>query len=206
MVKEPTKKELELAARANELDDAAALPTVIGGGFLGQAVGFLLRHVSRGILTAGLALFIAFHAWTGFNESLLSRAELQEKRAKTGLSQAEAAALNSKTGEITTAQKTVEADLQKTRADASTAQAEADAFTHSVDGVSARLRQLRAELEQKQADAVSARADADAALQKIDGIPLAVAQKRAEVGAAEADAQRKIASIKLAIQTFYDYR
>jgi len=196
MTSEPTNKELELAARANELADAAALPTGASGGILGQAVNFLMGHVTRGILTAGLAVFIAYHAWAAFNDSQQMVADLQTKRAEVGQAQAEAAALNKKVADTTTAQKTLEAELKKTQADADAAQADAAAATHSVDGMSARVRQLRAELEQKQADAKSAKADAAAALQLFNGVEVAIAQKQAEVASAEATARMKVAGIK----------
>ncbi len=76
MSKEPTEKELELAARVNELDDASMRPAVAGGGLLSAAVNFLMGHVTRGIMAVGLIIFIAYHGWIGVNSVLQLRADL----------------------------------------------------------------------------------------------------------------------------------
>lgn len=200
MSNEPTKKELQLAARVNELDDAAARPVLGDGGLFAAAVKFLMSRVSRGMVAAVLAIFIAFHAWEAFNDSQQWTAELQSKRAEAGKAIAEAGALNKKAGEETTERATRIAEMRKIQAEADAAQAEADAATHSVDGVPARLAQLRAELEQKRADADRAQAEANAALQEINGIPAAVVQKRADVAAAEAEAKSETENIRLMLR------
>ena len=55
MTGEPTEKELKLAARVNELDDAAARPALGDGGLFAAAVKFLMSRVSRGMMAAALS-------------------------------------------------------------------------------------------------------------------------------------------------------
>src|SRR5580704_10044553 len=91
-----TDKELKLADRVNELSDAAARPVVTGGGLFAQAVNFLMRHVSRGIITTALIVFIAYHGFEAFNGAVQAMADLQAKRAEVGTTIAEAEALSTK--------------------------------------------------------------------------------------------------------------
>jgi hypothetical protein len=197
MSNEPTKKELKLAERVNELDDAALQPALGDGGLFASAVKFLMSRVSRGMMAAALSIFIAFHAWEAFNESQQLVAELQNKDAEANKTGIEARSLNEKLQGMTMEQATRLAEMREIQGKADTAQAEADAATHSVAGVSARLAQLRAELQQKQADAKNAKLDADAATDKLDGVDVALVQKRADVSAAESEAKKKIAKVRL---------
>ncbi len=200
MTGEPTEKELKLAARVNELDDAAAQPVLGDGGLFAAAVKFLMSRVSRGMMAAALSIFIAFHAWEAINEAQQSMSELQTKRAEAGKAIAEANALNAMTGNTTIARATLEAELKKTQEQAAAAEADAAAQNEIVNGASMRLQTLRAEIEKTKAEADAAKAEADAQMQIIDGLPAAVAQKKAEVETAEAKVQSEIETHRLLVK------
>lgn len=197
MKTEPTQAELELAARINDLEDAALRPPVPGGGLFGAAFNFLGSHVPKGLAIAVLAVVIAYHGWDAVNKLQLMQAELGIKHGETGQTQAEARAVNTQAEGATLLQKKLEADLKEIQAKADAAEAEASAATHSVGGATARLRQLRAELEQKRQDARSTRADAEAASQSIHNVEMSVAQKRAEIAQADAEAAKIEAKFRI---------
>lgn len=200
MSNEPTEKELKLAARVNELGDAAARPTLGDGGLFAAAVKFLMSRVSRGMMAAALSIFIAFHAWEAFNELQQLTAELQTKRAEAGKMIAELVALNGMSGNGTVARATLEAELQKTQEQAAAAAADAAAQNEIVNGASMRLQTLRAEIAKTQAEADAAKAEADAQTQSIDGMPAAIAQKKAEVETQEENVKGEVESHKLIVQ------
>ncbi len=201
MPSEPSKRELELAARVNELDDAAMRTPVGGSGLLAAAVNFLMGRVTRGIMTAALTIFVAYHGWTALNSAQQLVADLQTKQAEVGQAQAEANALNSKAGDATVARATLEAELKKTQEQAAAARADADAQNAIINGASVRLVTLRAELEKTQAEAQQAKADADAQTQIIDGMTMAVAQEKADVAALEAEARKEMTNVRILMFT-----
>ncbi|MGD0762517.1 MAG: hypothetical protein ABR929_04870 [Roseiarcus sp.] len=190
MASEPSDKELELAARVNELDDDALRPAVAGSGLLAAAVNFLLGRVTKGIVTAVLTVFIAYHAWEAFNASQQLTADLQIKTAEAGKMIAEAKAITAKTGETTLRFAALQAELDKTQQQAIAAKADADAQNAIVDGASVRLRTLQAELDKTQQQAAAAKADADAQNQIIDGAPMRLVTLRAELEKTRAEAQQ----------------
>lgn len=200
MADEITEKELKLAARVNELSDAAERPVVTGGGLLSAASNFLMRRVSRGIMTAFLVVFSFYHGWEAYNGSLQNLADLQKKRAEAGSAIAEATALNAKTDRETLALGGMRAELVKLEQEAAAAQAEADAQNTVIGEASVKLQTLRAEIDKTRAEAQAAQVEADAQLQKIDGLPAAVQQKKAEVETAEAEAVAEIQRHKLVVQ------
>ena len=202
MSQEPTDNELKLAAKVNELEDASIRPVVTGGGLLAAAVNFLLGKVSRGIVTLCLSLFIAYQSWQAFNSSQQLYGQLQSKRAEARTAVSEAIALNTKNGDKTNAQATLESEIRKTQADAQTAEADYLAASHRVDGMSAQLAKIRADIAKAQADADAAKAEADAQNQIIDGLPAATAQKKAEVEAAEAQVANEIESDKYLVKEY----
>jgi hypothetical protein len=190
MANEPSKKELELAARVNELDDAVLRPAVAGSGLLAAAVNFLLGRVSRGIMSSLLIVVIAYHGWEAFNSSQQLTADLQIKTAEAGKMIVEAKAITAKTGETTLRFAALQADLEKTQQQAMAAKADADAQNAIIDGASVRLRTLQAELDKVQQQAAAAKADADAQNQIIDGAPMRLVTLRAELEKTRADAQQ----------------
>jgi chromosome segregation ATPase len=202
MADEPTEKELKLAARVNELDDAAAQPVLGDGGLFAAAVKFLMSRVSRGMMAAALSIFIAFHAWEAINEAQQSMSELQTKRGEAGKAIAEANALNAMIGNTTIARATLEAELKKTQEQAAAAEADAAAQNEIVNGASIRLQTLRAEIEKTRAEADAAKAEADAQTQIIDGLPANVAQKKAEVETAESEVAKKITTYKYVVREY----
>lgn len=143
MTPEPTEKELQLAERVNDLSDAAARPVVAGGGLLSAAANFLMRRVSRGMMTAALTVFIAYQGWEAFNGSLQAMAELQNKRAEAGAAIAEANALNAKTGGVTLEVARLKAELEKLQQQAAATQADADAQNASIGDATVKLQTLR---------------------------------------------------------------
>jgi hypothetical protein len=199
MADDITDKELKLAERVNDLSDAAARPVVAGGGLLAAATNFLMRRVSRGIMTAALTVFIAYQGWEAFNGSLQAMADLQIKRAEAGQMAAEAIAINDKTGNSSLILKNMEAELDKLQQQAAAASADADAQNAIIGDASMKLQTLRANLDKTQQEARSAKALADALTQKIDGMPAAVAQKKAEVETAEAEAVAEIQRHRLMV-------
>ncbi len=204
MRREPSKRELELAVRVNELDDAAMRPPVGGIGVVGAAVNFLMGRVPRGIVMAALTIFIAYHGWTAFNSAQQLMADLRTKQAEAGQAEAEAVAQTGATGQGTIARANLEAELKRTQAQAAAAKADADAQNAIISGASVRLVTLRAELEKTQAEAQQAKADADAQTQIIDGMTMAVAQEKADVAALEAEAQNETANVRLLMSTAAD--
>ena len=202
MSNEPTEKELKLAARVNELDDAAARPALGDGGLFAAAVKFLMSRVSRGMMAAALSIFIAFHAWEAFNEAQQWMSELQTKRAEAGKAIAEANGLNAMAGNSTVARATLEAELSKTQEQAAAAEADAAAQNEIINGASMRLQTLRAEIEKTKAEADAAKAEADAQTQLIDGMPAVVAQKKAEVETDEAAVVKEIEADKFLVRQY----
>jgi len=60
MKKEPTPKELDLAARVNALDDAGSRPKIAGGGLLADAINFVTAHVPPRLTAAALVVFLSY--------------------------------------------------------------------------------------------------------------------------------------------------
>jgi hypothetical protein len=147
MADEPNKRELALAARVNELEDADAAPTVAGVGMFSLAVNFLMRRVTKEIMTIALLMFIAYHGWAAFNDSQQSTADLQTKRAEAGQMEAEAAAINSNAGGGSMQLETLLAQISKTQAEADQAKADAEAQNQMIDGTPAAVAQKKAEVE-----------------------------------------------------------
>ena len=204
MASEPTDKELELAARVNELDDAALRPVVAGSGLLAAAANFLMSRVSRWIMVTLLTVVIAYHGWGALNSAQQLMADLRTKQAEVGQAQAEAVALTTKVHDATIARATLEADLQRTQGQAAAAKADADAQNANIGDVSMRLARVRAELEKTKAEADQAKADAGALTQEINGMPMAVAQEQADVAALEAEAKKEIATVRLVMSVGID--
>ncbi len=187
-------KELQLAVRVNELNDAAALPGAVGGGLLGAAANFLLRRVSRGFIAACLLMFTAYHGWEAFNGALQSTATLQNKRAERDQAIARANAYNTTDGEgHALALQTMLAEIEKVKAQAAATQAEADAQNAKIGDSTVRLRTMREEIANTQAEAKTAAFEANAQTQLIDNMPAAVALKKAEVETLEQQAQAALA-------------
>jgi hypothetical protein len=199
-----TDKELKLAERVNDLSDAAARPVIGGGGLLAAAANFLMQRVSRGLIMAGLTIFIAYHGWEAYNGSLQALADLQTKRAEAGTIIAEATALNAKTKTGTLALANMKVELDRLQQQAAETQAKADADNTIINDESVKLQTIRAEIDKTKAEAQAARVEADAQLQKINGLPAAVAQKKAEVETAEGEAKAKIEAHKFMVKTAID--
>lgn len=187
MTEKITDKELELAARVNDLSDAAARPVVTGGGLFAQTANFLMRRVSRGMMTTALIFFIGYHGWEAFNGALQSMADLQAKRAEAGMAVSEATALNTKTKNGTVAVDSMQSEIERLQQQAAATQAEADAQNAMIGDGTLKLQTIRAEIAKTKAEAQAAKAEADAQLQMIGNMPAAVAQKKAEVETAEAE-------------------
>jgi hypothetical protein len=202
MQTEPTSKELGLAERANELEDAASRPKIAGGGLLADAINFVTAHVPPKLITAALVVFLAYHAWDYFNRAQQMVAQLEAKRAEAAQVQADADAQNAKIKDESLKLATVRAELAKTQADAATAKAEAAAQGARRSGDTVRLATLTAELAKTQADAAKAQAEADAQTQLIGGMQLSVLQKQAEVETAEAEARAKIQNLRNIVNQF----
>jgi hypothetical protein len=194
-----TDKELKLAERVNELSDAAARPAVAGGGLFAAASNFLMRRVSRGLMTAALTVFIAYQGWEAYNGSLQALADVQAKRAEAGTAIAEANALNAKMDASSVAFASMKAELEKLQQQAAATQADADAQNSVIGDSTVKLQTLRAEIEKTQAEARAAKVEADAQMQKIDGLSAAVAQKKAEVETAEAAAVAEVERHRLVV-------
>jgi hypothetical protein len=189
-----TENELKLADRVNELSDAAARPVVGGGGLLPAAANFLMRRVSRGMMTTALVVFIAFQGFEAFNGVVQAMADLQAKRAEVGTTIAEAEALNTKVDGETVAVRSMKAEIDRLEQQAAATQAEANAQNTIIEDGTIKLQTLRAEITKTKAEAQAAKVEADAQTQLINGMPAAVAQKQAEVETAEADLEGKIAA------------
>ena len=194
MADKMTEAELELAKRVNDLRDAVERPAVAGGGFFAQAANFLMRRVSRGMITAALTVFVAYHGWETFNGSLQAMADLQNKRAEAGAAIAEANAQNSKAGSTTIAVANMQAEIDRLQQQAAATQAEADAQNTTIGDSTVKLQTIRAEIAKTNAEAQMAQIEADAQTQLVNGMPAAIAQKKAEVETAEASLQVKIAA------------
>jgi cell division protein FtsB len=182
-----TENELKLADRVNELSDAAARPVVTGGGLFAQAVNFLMRRVSRGIMTTALIVFIAYHGFEAFNGALQAMADLQGKRAEVGATIAEEKALNTKVDGETVAVRTMKAEIDRLEQQAAATQAQADAENAKIGDGTVSLQKLRAEIAKTKAEAQEAKAQADAQTQTLNGMPVAVAQKQADVAQLEGE-------------------
>jgi hypothetical protein len=187
-------RELKLAERVNDLSDAAARPVIGGGGLLSAAANFLLRRVSRGMMTAALTVFVAYHGWEAFNGSLQAMSKLQQKRAEVGQTVAEAVSLNAQIGNDPAALARMKAELDKLQQEARATQADADAQNAIIGDGTMKLQSLRAQIEKTNAEAKAAKFEADAQMQMIDNMPAAVAQKKAEVETAEAALDAEIQS------------
>lgn len=155
MAKEPNERELELAARVNELSDADAAPTVASVGIFALVVDFLKRRVTRGIMTVCLIVFIAYHGWEAFNGSQQAMADLQTKRAEAGQMEAEAAAINANVGGKSMQLETLLAQIGKTQAEADQAKADADAQTQLINGMPVALAQKQADVAALKGEAQS---------------------------------------------------
>jgi hypothetical protein len=195
-----TENELKLAERVNDLSDAAARPVVAGGGLFAAAGNFLMQRVSRGLIMAALAVFIAYHGWEAYNGSLQALANLQAKRAEAGTAIAEATALNAKTKAGTLALANMKAELERLQQQAAETQAKADADNTIINDQTVKLQTIRAEIDKTKAVAQTAGADAAALQQKINGMPASVAQKKAEVETAEAEADAEIQRHRLVVR------
>ncbi len=202
MTTSPTEDELKLATRVNDLEDQAAQPVLGDGGLFAAAVKFLMSRTSRGMTAAALSIFIAFHAWVGFNQSQQLMAQLQIKSAEADKAAAEAIALKSITGGSTIARATLEAELKKTQELAAAAEADAAAQNAIINGASMRLQTLRAEIQKTRAESDAAKFEADAQMQIIDGLPAAIAQKKAEVETAESAVAKEIETDKFLVREY----
>jgi hypothetical protein len=200
MTNEPTTRELELAGRVNDLSDAAARPVVAGGGLFAAAGNFLMRRVSRGLIMAALAVFIAYHGWEAYNGSLQAYADLRAKRAEAGSAVADATALRAKTKSGTLALANMKAELERLQQQGAETQAKADADNTIVNDQSLKLQTLRAEIDKTNAEAQTAGIKVAALLQEINGMPAVVAQKKAEVETAEAEADAEIQRHRLIVR------
>lgn len=152
MAKQPNKRELELAARVNELHDAAERPSVAGVGIFSLAVNFLMGHVTRGMMTVGLLVFIAYQGWAAFNDGQQAMADLQTKRAEVGQTQAEAVAINANVDGGPMQLETLLAQVAKTQAEADQAKADADAQTQIFNGMSVAVAQKQADVAALEAE------------------------------------------------------
>ncbi len=199
-----TDKELELAARANDLNDAAARPIVAGGGLLSAAANFLMQRVSRGLMMAALTVFIAYHGWEAYNGSLQALADLQTKRAEAGTAIAEATALRAQTKAGTLALANMKAELERLQQQAAETQAKADADNTVINNQTVKLQTIRAEIDKTKADAQTARVEANAQMQMIDNMPAATAQKKAEVETLEQKVRNSIENHHLMVQMAID--
>jgi cell division protein FtsB len=196
-----TDKELELAAKVNDLSDAAARPVVTGGGLFAQAGNFLMRRVSRGIITAVLMVFIAYHGWEAFNGSQQALAKLKSTRADAGAAVAKATALNTRTMALDNKR----AEIEKLKQQAAAIQVEADAQRTIVGDSTVKLQTLRAEISKTKAEAQAAKIEADAQMQIIGNMPANVAQKKAEVETLEEKAKAIIAALKQQVEVQKSY-
>jgi chromosome segregation ATPase len=190
MKKEPTPKELDLAARVNEFDDAVSRPKIAGGGLLADAINFLTARVPQRLTAAALVVFLSYHAWDYYNRGQQMVAQLEAKRAEAVQTQADADAQNAVINGESVKSATIRAELARVEADAATAKAEAEAQSSIVGEKTARLATLQAELEKTQADAAKARADAAAQGTRRNGDTLRFATLTAELAKTEADAAR----------------
>ncbi len=152
MAEQPSKRELELAARVNELHDAAERPSVAGVGIFSLAVNFLMGHITRGMMTVGLLVFIAYQGWAAFNDSQQATADLQTKRAEVGQTQAEAAAINANVEGGPMQLETLLAQVAKTQAEADQLKADADAQTQIFNGMPVAVAQKLADVAALEAE------------------------------------------------------
>jgi cell division protein FtsB len=200
-----TENELKLADRVNELSDAAARPVVMGGGLFAQAANFLMRRVSRGIMTTALIVFIAYHGFEAFNGAIQAMADLQQKRAEVGTATAEAKALNAKIAGDSVALATMKNEIDKLEQQAAEVQAKADADNTFMGDATIKLQSIRAEIDKTKAEAKSAKTEADAQLQMIDGLSVAVQQKKAEVETLEEKAKAVLAGMAQQVEIHRTY-
>jgi hypothetical protein len=205
MTTEPTDKELKLADRVNELSEAAARPVVTGGGLFAQAVNFLMRRVSRGMITTALIFFIGYHGWEAFNGALQSTAKLQGKRAEVGSVIAEITALNTQTKNGNVALDKVAAEIDLLQQQAASIQAEADAQNKMIGDASVSLRTIRAQIAKTEAEAQAARVEVHAQTQRVDDMSINVAQKKAEVETLENQAKAIIAGQRADVSKYLNY-
>jgi len=196
-----TDNELKLADRVNELSDAAARPVVTGGGLFAQAANFLMRRVSRGMMTTALIVFIAYHGFETFNGALQAMADLQAKRAEVGTTIAEAEALNTKVDGETVAVRTMKAEIDRLEQQAAATQAAADAQNAMIGNGTIKLQTILAEIAKTKAEAQEAKAQADAQMMLVNNMPAAVAQKTAEVAKLMGEAQKEAAGLRLFLRT-----
>jgi hypothetical protein len=195
-----TDKELKLADRVNELSDAAARPVVTGGGLFAQAVNFLVRRVSRGIMTTALIVFIAYHGFEAFNGALQGMADLQGKRAEVGATIAEEKALNTKVDGETVAVRTMKAEIDRLEQQAAATQAQADAENAKIGNGTVSLQKLRAEIAKTKAEAQEAKAQADAQMMIVNDMPINVAQKKADVALLLGEVQKEVQSFRIMME------
>jgi hypothetical protein len=161
----PTEREALLEARVKELEAAAALHehSDASAGMVEQVWRYFTAYVPPWIVAAGLAVFLAFHAWEYYNQAQMAVAETQLTKAQASLKDAEANARNTKIEGEPLQTATVKAELAKKQQEAARAKIEADAQNAMIDDVTVRLQTLKAEVANKRAQAEKARAAADAA-------------------------------------------
>jgi chromosome segregation ATPase len=190
MKNQPTPKELDLAGRVHDLDDAASRPKIAGGGLLAEAFNFVTAHVPRRLVAVALVVFLSYHAWDYYNRAQQMVAQLEAKRAEAVQTQTDADAQNAATNGESVRSATIRAELARLEADAATAKAEAEAQSAIVEDKTARLATLQAELEKTQAEAARVRADAAAQGARRNGDTLRFATLTAELAKTEADAAK----------------
>jgi hypothetical protein len=200
-----TENELKLADRVNELNDAAALPVVTGGGLFAQVANFLMRRVSRGMILTALIVFVLYHGFEAYNGVSQGVSDLQQKRADVGKATAEAQALNAKIGGDSVALANMKAEIEKQEQQAAEIRVKADADNTYVDDATVKLQSIRAEIDKTKAEAKAAKAEADAQLQLVDGLPLAVQQKKAEVETLEAQVKAIFAGFAQQVEIHRSY-
>jgi hypothetical protein len=196
-----TDKELKLADRVNELSDAAARPVVTGGGLFAQAVNFLMRRVSRGMMTTALIVFIAYHGFEALNGAVQAMADLQGKRAEVGTTIAEAESLNTKVDGETVIVRSMKAEIDRLEQQAAATQAEADAQNASIGDGTIKLQTLRAEIAKTKAEAQEAKAQADAQMMIVNNMPVAAAQKKADVALLMGEVQKEVQGFRIMMQS-----
>ena len=146
MAQKPSERELELAARVNELADDEVAPKVASIAMLSLAVAFLRTHVGKGVITFIVAMFVIYQGWAAFNDARQGMADLQAKRAEAGQLEAEATAVNASINGGSVQLETLLAQIAKTQAEADQAKAEANAQTQLFNGMSVAVAQKKADV------------------------------------------------------------
>jgi uncharacterized iron-regulated membrane protein len=148
-----SERELALAARVKELENAAATNVVTNaqGGVFESFWRTITYIVPPWLAAMALAVFIAHYGFGYYLQGQVTAAETEQRQAKADLETAKAEAANALDDEgVPMRLATLKAQTDKTTAEAALAKANARALNTQVDGANVALRAAKAQLDKAQ--------------------------------------------------------